>query len=100
MGDMLSYQFEVIESGGGGAYFTKTTRTINLVLPSTTITSNWSDLVGLSYSKAADGMLNAYVKNIKICFENLVNLDKSISLEALSYDADSVDRRISSLTVK
>ena len=94
----LSADFEVV-SGIGGSY-SSTTKSVFIELPESRINSRWSDEVGLSYSKAANDNAKKFNEVIKVNFDNLVKLDKSISVEAFNYNAYETDNYIDGLMVK
>ena len=96
--DTLQAEFEVV-SGINGSY-SSTTKTVFVQVPEASISSRWSDEVGLSYTKAANNNAKKFSEVIKVNFDNLVKLDKSISVEAFNYNAYETDNYIDGLMVK
>ncbi len=96
--DTLQAEFEVV-SGINGSY-SSTTKTVFVEVPKASISSRWNDEVGLSYTKAANNNAKKFSEVIKVNFDNLVKLDKSISVEAFNYNAYETDNYIDGLMVK
>jgi len=96
--DTLQAEFEVV-SGINGSY-SSTTKTVFVEVPEASISSRWNDEVGLSYTKAANNNAKKFSEVIKVNFDNLVKLDKSISVEAFNYNAYEIDNYIDGLMVK
>ena len=96
--DTLQAEFEVV-SGINGSY-SSTTKTVFVEVPKASISSRWNDEVGLSYTQAANNNAKKFSEVIKVNFDNLVKLDKSISVEAFNYNAYETDNYIDGLMVK
>ena len=96
----LSHDFEKVDIGGGGSYFSSSFTTIYVELPDKYIKCLWKDVVGLSFEKEAKHLQSKFRAGLESCFNDLVELDKSINLEAFTYNDYEVNNKIEALTVK
>ncbi len=100
MADSISHDFEVVDIGGGGSYFTSTFRSVSITLIENSLKSDWLDEVGSEMSYRANNVIENFRKNTEIIFNNLVKMDKSISLEDFQYNGDEIDKQIESMKIK
>ena len=96
--DTLSNEFEVVSTSGGS--FSSTTKTVMVEIPDLNINSRWTDEVGMSYKSEIESNVKKFREVLKGSFDNLVKLDKSISLEGFQYNEYETDNYIERLTVK
>ena len=62
MADSISHDFEVVDIGGGGSYFTSTFRSVSITLIENSLKNDWLDEVGSEMSYHA----NNVIENFKI----------------------------------
>lgn len=96
--ETLFNEFEVVSISGGS--FSSSTKTVIVEIPDLNINSKWTDEIGLSYKSEIESNVKKFGEVLKGSFDNLVKLDKSISLEGFQYNAYETDNYIDKLTVK
>lgn len=96
--DTISNSFEIVNVTGDS--YSSSTKTISINIIDKSVRSNWNDEVGNSFEKTTNSILKDFNNAIKDNFDNLVKLDKSISLDAFSVDFYSIEQKIRNMTVK
>ena len=92
----LSHDFEVVSVGSS----VTSTKSVIIDLPTPKIKTSWSDEVGNSYEKEVNKNAKKFNEVLEASFKNLVELDKSISLDNFKYNDYEIDNYINGLTVK